>query len=250
MMKQVHLKMPLRMLAALFGLILSASALGQQITVKGHVVDATGEGVIGATVRVNGTGGTVTDFDGNFTLQANQGDKLTVSYVGYKDATALAAPTVTIRMEDDTEALEEVVVIGYGRVKKNDLTGSVTALGADKLVKGAVTSATDMLVGQAAGVSVITDGGAPGGGATIRIRGGSSMSASNNPLVVIDGVPVDDCLGHGHLWQPCLERCDHHHHQEGTGRTREGVIRRKREDQHPHQGCGCDVGREFQAVCQ
>ena len=95
-------------------------------------------------------------------------------------------------MEDDTEALEEVVVIGYGRVKKNDLTGSVTALGADKLVKGAVTSATDMLVGQAAGVSVITDGGAPGGGATIRIRGGSSMSASNNPLVVIDGVPVDD----------------------------------------------------------
>ena len=103
--------MPLRMLAALFGLILSASALGQQITVKGHVVDATGEGVIGATVRVNGTGGTVTDFDGNFTLQANQGDKLTVSYVGYKDATALAAPTVTIRMEDDTEALEEVVVV-------------------------------------------------------------------------------------------------------------------------------------------
>ena len=192
MMKQVHLKMPLRMLAALFGLILSASALGQQITVKGHVVDATGEGVIGATVRVNGTGGTVTDFDGNFTLQANQGDRLTVSYVGYKDAAALAAPTVTIRMEDDTEALEEVVVIGYGRVKKNDLTGSVTALGADKLVKGAVTSATDMLVGQAAGVSVITDGGAPGGGATIRIRGGSSMSASNNPLVVIDGVPVDD----------------------------------------------------------
>ena len=110
------------MLVALFGLILSASALGQQITVKGHVVDATGEGVIGATVRVNGTGGTVTDFDGNFTLQANQGDKLTASYVGYKDATALAAPTVTIRMEDDTEALEEVVVIGYGRVKKNDLT--------------------------------------------------------------------------------------------------------------------------------
>jgi len=168
------------------------NAFGQQITVKGHVVDATGEGIIGATVRVNGTGGTLTDLDGNFTLVANQGDRLTVSYVGYKDATVLAAPSVTIRLEDDTEALEEVVVIGYGRVKKNDLTGSVTALGADKLVKGAVTSATDMLVGQAAGVSVITDGGAPGSGATIRIRGGSSMSASNNPLVVIDGVPVDD----------------------------------------------------------
>ena len=83
MMKQVHFKMPLRMLAALFGIILSASAYCQQIMVKGHVVDATGEGIIGATVRVNGTGGTVTDFDGNFTLQANQGDQLTVSYVGY-----------------------------------------------------------------------------------------------------------------------------------------------------------------------
>ena len=191
-MKQVHFKLLFWMIFLLCSIILSTSAFGQQITVKGHVVDATGEGIIGATVRVNDSGGTLTDLNGNFTLMANQGDKLTVSYVGYKDAAALAAPTVTIRMEEDSEALEEVVVIGYGRVKKNDLTGSVTALGADKLVKGAVTSATDMLVGQAAGVSVITDGGAPGGGATIRIRGGSSMSASNNPLVVIDGVPVDD----------------------------------------------------------
>ena len=191
-MKQVHFKLLFWMIFLLCSIIPSTSAFGQQITVKGHVVDATGEGIIGATVRVNDSGGTLTDLNGNFTLMANQGDKLTVSYVGYKDAAALAAPTVTIRMEEDSEALEEVVVIGYGRVKKNDLTGSVTALAADKLVKGAVTSATDMLVGQAAGVSVITDGGAPGGGATIRIRGGSSMSASNNPLVVIDGVPVDD----------------------------------------------------------
>ena len=98
---------------------------------------------------------------------------------------------VTLK-EAKGESINEVVVIGYGRVKKNDLTGSVTALNAEKMVKGAVTSATDMLVGKAAGVSVITDGGAPGAGATIRIRGGSSMSASNNPLVVIDGVPVDD----------------------------------------------------------
>jgi iron complex outermembrane receptor protein len=88
--------------------------------------------------------------------------------------------------------MEEVVVIGYGKVKKNDLTGSVTAISADKMVKGAATSATDLLAGKAAGVSVISDGGAPGAGATIRIRGGSSLSASNNPLVVIDGVAVDD----------------------------------------------------------
>ena len=192
-MKQVLVRMPLRILAVISCLILSMSAFAQQISVKGHVVDATGEGIIGATVRVVGqSGGTITDLDGNFTIQANQGDNIQISYVGYKEVVVAAAPSVSVKMVANSENLDEVVVIGYGQVKKNDLTGSVTALGADKLVKGAVTSATDMLVGQAAGVSVITDGGAPGSGATIRIRGGSSMSASNNPLIVIDGVPVDD----------------------------------------------------------
>jgi len=88
--------------------------------------------------------------------------------------------------------LEGTVVIGYGTVKKNDLTGSVTAIDASKLTRGMATSASDLLVGKAAGVSVITDGGAPGSAASIRIRGGSSMSASNDPLIVIDGVPVDN----------------------------------------------------------
>ena len=192
-MKQVLVRMPLRILAVISCLILSMSAFAQQISVKGHVVDATGEEIIGATVRVVGqSGGTITDLDGNFTIQANQGDNIQISYVGYKEVVVAAAPSVSVKMVANSENLDEVVVIGYGQVKKNDLTGSVTALGTDKLVKGAVTSATDMLVGQAAGVSVITDGGAPGSGATIRIRGGSSMSASNNPLIVIDGVPVDD----------------------------------------------------------
>lgn len=193
-MKQVKFTMPSRMLMILFGLILAATALAQQINVNGHVKDKTGEPIIGATVRVVGQeGGAATDIDGNFTIKATSGATIQVSYIGYQTATVKAQPSLTIILEDDAaKAINEVVVIGYGKVKKNDLTGSVTALSADKMVKGAVTSASDMLVGKAAGVSVITDGGAPGAGATIRIRGGSSMSASNNPLVVIDGVPVDD----------------------------------------------------------
>lgn len=193
-MKQVNFTLPLRMLTLICVLVISASAFAQQIAVKGHVKDETGEPIIGATIRVAGqAGGTVTDFDGNFTINANTGDMVSVSYIGYDvfEAPAAAKMVVTLK-EAKGESINEVVVIGYGRVKKNDLTGSVTALNAEKMVKGAVTSATDMLVGKAAGVSVITDGGAPGAGATIRIRGGSSMSASNNPLVVIDGVPVDD----------------------------------------------------------
>ena len=193
MMKQVKIALPLRILVIICGLILSVSTFAQQITVKGHVKDDTGEPVIGATVRVAGQeGGVMTDVDGNFTIQAKSGAMISISYIGYQTVTVPAAPNVAVSLVSEQTTLKDVVVIGYGQVKKNDLTGSVTALDANKMVKGAVTSASDMLVGKAAGVSVITDGGAPGAGATIRIRGGSSMSASNNPLIIIDGVPVDD----------------------------------------------------------
>ena len=113
-MKQVKFKFPVRMLALFFGLFLSVSAFAQQITVNGHVKDATGEAVIGATVRVVGqTGGTITDFDGNFVIKANQGDKISVSYIGYQDAVVDAAPNVNITLEDDAaQSLNEVVVIG------------------------------------------------------------------------------------------------------------------------------------------
>lgn len=192
-MERLHLKMPYRLWFFITIILISGIARGQDIVVNGHVADETGEGVIGASVRILGSQiGTVTDLNGDFNIKASYGDKIVVSYVGYEDCIVEAAPQLTIHLIQNTKALDEIVVIGYGRVKKSDLTGSVTALGADNMVKGAVTSATDMLVGQAAGVSVITDGGAPGSGATIRIRGGSSMSASNNPLVVIDGVAVDD----------------------------------------------------------
>lgn len=193
-MKQVNLRIYQMILTLLLGLFLSVGAYAQDITVKGHVKDATGEPVIGANVveKENATNGTITDLNGNFNLKVANNATLTISFIGYRSADVKAAPSVTVTLQDDAILLQEAVVIGYGTVKKNDLTGSVTAISADKMVKGAVTSATDMLVGKAAGVSVITDGGAPGAGATIRVRGGSSMSASNNPLIVIDGVPVDD----------------------------------------------------------
>ena len=191
-MKQVNIQLPLRMMTLLLGLFLSVGAFAQQITVKGHVKDATGEPIIGATVRVAGTQtGVVTDFDGNFQVQANQGQTLNVSYIGYQAVDVQAAPNVTVTLQEDSQSLEQVVVIGYGVAKKNDLTGSVTALKPDEKNHGLITSAQDMIQGKIAGVNVTSDGGTPGGSSTIRIRGGSSLNASNDPLIVIDGLAMD-----------------------------------------------------------
>ena len=192
-MKQVEFKIPVRMLTFLLGLFLSISAFAQQITVNGHVKDATGEDIIGATVRVVGQqGGVITDFDGNFSIEAKQGDKLQISYIGYETQEVAAAPRVEVILRDDSHALNEVVVIGYGVARKNDLTGSVTALKPDEKNHGLVTNAQDMIQGKIAGVNVTSDGGTPGGGATIRIRGGSSLNASEDPLIVIDGLAMDN----------------------------------------------------------
>ena len=155
--------------------------------------DTTGEPVIGANVLVKGTtNGTITDFDGNFMLNVPKDAILSVSFVGYKSAEVKAASTVMVTLEDDSQVLDAVVVIGYGSVKKNDMTGSVTAIKPDKLNKGLITNAQDMMTGKIAGVSVISKGGAPGEGATIRIRGGSSLTAENDPLIVIDGLAMDN----------------------------------------------------------
>lgn len=193
-MKQVKTKMPLRMLALICGLILSASALAQQITVNGHVKDATGEPIIGATVRVEGQdGGVVTDLDGNFQIKANSGAKISVTYIGYQTTEVTAAANIVVTLQDDAaQSLNEVVVIGYGVAKKSDLTGSVSALKPDSKNKGVVVNPQDMLSGKVAGVNVMSQSGEPGRGTTIRIRGGSSLNASNDPLIVIDGVPVDN----------------------------------------------------------
>ena len=176
----------------MLGLFLSVGAFAQ-INVKGHVKDAQGEPIIGATVRVANTQtATITDFDGNFMLKANAGADITVSYIGYQDATVKAAPNVEVTLQDDAALLNEVVVIGYGQVKKSDLTGSVTALRPDSKNKGLVVNPQDMLAGKVAGVNIISNDGAPGSGAQIRIRGGSSLNASNDPLIVIDGLAMDN----------------------------------------------------------
>ena len=192
-MKQVKFRLPLRTYVLLWGILLSVSAFAQQISVKGHVKDATGEPIIGATVRAAGQqGGAVTDFDGNFTIQAAKGTLITISYIGYQPAKVVAAENVVVTLQEDNQTLKDVVVIGYGRAKKSDLTGSVTAIKPDDMNHGLQTNAQDMISGKIAGVSVVNDGGKPGGGATIRIRGGSSLNASNDPLIVIDGLAMDN----------------------------------------------------------
>ncbi len=193
-MKQVNLRIYRMILPLLVGLFLSVGVYAQNITVKGHVKDATGLEVIGANVveKGNSANGTITDLDGNFTLSVPQGATLVVSFIGYKTEEVKAASTVMVTLQDDSQLLDAVVVIGYGTVKKNDATGSVTAIKPDELSKGITTNAQDMLSGKVAGVSVISNDGTPGGGAQIRIRGGSSLNASNDPLIVIDGLAIDN----------------------------------------------------------
>ena len=192
MMKQLNIQTPFRMFVLLLGLFLSVGAFAQ-IDVKGHVKDAQGEPIIGATVRVANTQiATVTDFDGNFALKANQGADITISYIGYQTQTVKAAPNLEITLQDDQALLNEVVVIGYGVARKTDLTGSVTAMKPDEKNHGLQVSAQDMIQGKIAGVNVNTSNGEPGGGAQIRIRGGASLNASNDPLIVIDGMPMDN----------------------------------------------------------
>lgn len=181
------------LLMFIVGILLSANAFAQQMVVKGVVKDTTGEPVIGANVVVKGTiNGTITDFDGNFQLNANKGDIITISFIGYQSQEAQAAASMNIILKDDTELLDEVVVIGYGSVKKDDLSGSVVAIKAEEMNKGAVTSPQELIMGKVPGLSVSQGDGAPGAGSTIRIRGGASLNASNDPLIVIDGIPVSN----------------------------------------------------------
>ena len=192
MMKQVKIKLPLRMFAFIFGLLLSISAFAQQNTVKGNVKDASGEPVMGATITANGKTIGITDMDGNFVVNAAPGTELTITYLGMSPKKVTASANMSITMNNDEKMLNEVVVIGYGVAKKNDLTGSVTAIKPDEKNHGLVTNAQDMIQGKIAGVSVVSSTGEPGAGAFIRIRGGSSLNASNDPLIVIDGLAMDN----------------------------------------------------------
>lgn len=191
-MKQVKIKLPLRALTLASGLLLTVSSFAQSNAIKGHVKDASGEPIMGATITVNGKAVGITDMDGNFSVDAAPGAKITFTYLGMTPQTVKASKEMNITMSDDSKSLNEVVVIGYGVAKKSDLTGSVTAIKPDSKNKGVVVNAQDMLTGKVAGVNITSNDGTPGGGAKIRVRGGSSLNASNDPLIVIDGLAMDN----------------------------------------------------------
>lgn len=186
-------------LAVVMAMFMALPALAQKVTVTGTVYDSDNEPAIGASVTVQGQPGVgaSTDMDGNFRISVDPQATLVVSYVGCKTQNvALNGRTnVEVHLQSDTEVLDEFVVVGYGSVKKDDATGSVAVIKPDEIEAGLATSANDLLVGASPGVVVTTDGGNPGGGANIRIRGGASLNASNDPLVVVDGVPMSGSYG-------------------------------------------------------
>ncbi len=185
----------LRLILFLIGFLAFLPGYAQQKTITGKVTDGTtGESLPGVSiVEVGTTNGTVTNIDGDFTINVEQGKTLSFTYIGYESQEVQVGESsvINIALMLDVEQLGEVVVIGYGQVKKEDATGSVIAINSEDFNKGSITSPEELVMGKIAGVQITTGGGAPGSGSTIRIRGGSSLSASNDPLFVIDGVPVD-----------------------------------------------------------
>lgn len=179
-------------LAALLTLCFSFPALAQKVTVSGTVLDPEGEPLIGASVLVKGeTMGTATNIDGEYTISAPADGTIIFSYVGYEtqEIPVAGKTVINVNMAENSVVLGEVVAIGYGTVKKSDATGAVATVKPTEIEAGLATSAQDLLVGASPGVVVTTDG-SPQGGASIVIRGGASINATNDPLIVIDGVPM------------------------------------------------------------
>lgn len=193
-MKIIHKN--LRLLLMAFVLFLANFAQAQVVNLTGKVTDqSNGEPLPGVTIVIKGTTyGMITDFDGNYSMQVSSGALVVFSYVGYKTQEILvgSVTNLNVALVPDLEQLEEVVVIGYGQVKKEDATGSVATVSASDFNTGSTSSPQDLIMGKVAGVHIQAEGGAPGSSAKIRIRGGSSMSASNDPLIVIDGMPIDN----------------------------------------------------------
>ncbi len=181
------------LLVALF-VIGCLQLMAQTRTIKGEVTDAQkGEALIGATVMVEGEkGGTVTDFDGNFSLQvSSSAKKIKVSYIGYIDKVLSISDNMKVKLESDSKALADVVVIGYGTARKSDLTGSVATVKSKDFNKGLVSSPEQLINGKVSGVQIMSNSGSASAGSTIRVRGGASLNASNDPLIVLDGVPLE-----------------------------------------------------------
>ncbi|MFT3753042.1 MAG: TonB-dependent receptor [Paludibacter sp.] len=192
-----HSKLKLRALFTLLVIfVFGMTTYAQQISVSGIVKDATtGEPILGASIIEKSTNkGMITNLDGAFTMTVASNATLIVKYLGYEtiEVPVSGKKNLVIQLQESSVALGEVVAIGYGTVKKTNATGSLTAIKPDKLNRGLTTNAQDLITGKIAGVVVTSGGGTPGGGATIRIRGGSSLSASNDPLIVIDGLAMDN----------------------------------------------------------
>lgn len=169
-------------------------ALSQNITVTGTVQDEAGDPLIGATVQQKGTNvGTATDIDGNFSLNVSKNATLVVSYVGYttQSVSVDGRTSITVTLKENAEVLDEVVVVGYGQMKRSDMTGSVVSVSDAAIKKSVPTSIDQVLQGRAAGVTIQANSGTPGASSSIRIRGVNSLNATNQPIFVIDGVVID-----------------------------------------------------------
>ena len=183
-----------RFFLVLFTFSMSFNLYAQEITTTGTVVDQNGEPLIGVTVSVmKGNNGTITDIDGNFSIQCNKGATLKFSYIGYKDATQVAMGTkMNIVLTEDAQALDEVVVIGYGTVKKRDLTGAISTVNAKTIEERQPTDIFQALQGEVSGLQISNNSGAPGDTGTMLIRGASTMGSGVTPLYIVDGVAVDN----------------------------------------------------------
>ena len=182
-----------KILTLLSILALTSATAFAQYTAKGVVEDKFGPVIGAAVIQVGTSNGVQTDLDGAWTLNVPSASTLIeISFLGLRTVTIEAGKAGKVMLEDDQEFLDEVVVIGYGTVKKSDMTGSISTVKADEINKGVITTPADLLRGKSAGVVVTSGSGMPGAGATIRIRGGSSLNASNDPLIVIDGLPVSN----------------------------------------------------------
>lgn len=178
-------------------LLCTSMGLAQSRVVTGKVTSSDDGSVLpGVNILEKGTAnGAVTDASGNYSIQVSGANSVLVfSFIGYstKEVVAGSQSSINISLQSDVTSLSEVVVIGYGSVEKRDMTGAVADVSTENFIRGVLTSPQDLIVGKLAGVNVITNSGAPGAGSTIRIRGGSSLNASNDPLIVIDGFPVDN----------------------------------------------------------
>ena len=192
-MKNVNNKL---VISFLFMLLSCTSLLAQDIKISGRVTDDTGLEVIGANIRIKGNAnvGTITDIDGKYTITARKNDVLVFSYIGMasQEISIKGRNVIDVHLRQDNKLLDEVVVIGYGTSKRSDLTGSVVSIKSDDIMQTPTSDVTQALAGRVAGVQVLQSEGGPGSSVSIRVRGGISITQSNEPLYIIDGFPSED----------------------------------------------------------